>query len=144
MRGACSSAYVVTVKPAGTVGRTPSGFGTLRPAFGVPVPGAGRVSAFGCGTVEFCCATSPTADSAASDATNSVRFINAPSGGPAEGRTLHAFQRIIVVRNRGRLLMSRLIALTISLSLVVASLCCYLPAQFGGIGIRFGLRDTAQ
>src|SRR5688572_21445645 len=82
IRGAWSSAYVVTVKPAGTVGMTASGFGTLRPGFGVPVPGAGSASARGCGTEEFCCATRPTADIAASDAINKVRFIPSPSQGP--------------------------------------------------------------
>jgi hypothetical protein len=32
-------AAVVTVNPAGTVGRVPSGFGTVRLTFGDPVPG---------------------------------------------------------------------------------------------------------
>src|SRR5688500_16151665 len=47
MRGAGSSAYVVTVKPAGTDGSTPAGFGTFWPGFGVPVPGGGNASARG-------------------------------------------------------------------------------------------------
>src|SRR5688572_18090939 len=60
IRGVGISAYVVTVKPAGTVGITPSGFGTVRLTFGDPVPGAGSASARGCGTTEFCCATTST------------------------------------------------------------------------------------
>jgi hypothetical protein len=47
MRGASSSAYVVTVNPAGTVGSALSGFGTVRLTFGDPVPGAGSAFARG-------------------------------------------------------------------------------------------------
>src|SRR5688572_546532 len=81
MRGVGSSAYVVTVKPAGTVGMTPSGFGTVRLTFGDPVPGAGSASARGCGTAEFCCATtSPPAEAiVTSDAIRTTRFIATPS-----------------------------------------------------------------
>ncbi len=81
MRGVISSAYVVTVKPAGTVGMTPSGFGMVRLCFGLPVPGAGSASARGCGTTEVCCAnTSAPADAmVTSDVKKTARFIATPS-----------------------------------------------------------------
>src|SRR5688572_20049623 len=81
MRGLGSSAYVVTVKPAGTVGITPSGFGTVRLIFGLPVPGAGSASARGCGTAELCCATtSAPANAIATSDARTTRFIATPSG----------------------------------------------------------------
>jgi hypothetical protein len=84
MRGVGISAYVVTVKPAGTVGITPSGFGTVRLTFGEPVPGAGSASARGCGTTEFCCATtSAPADAiATNNARKTTRFITTPRRNP--------------------------------------------------------------
>src|SRR5687768_15350147 len=89
MRGACSSAYTETVKPAGTVGITPSGLGTMRLAFGATGPGGGRASARGCGAVAFCCATTsaPVSISDPRQARKTARFINnsfkrAESGDP--------------------------------------------------------------
>src|SRR5687768_10701920 len=81
MRGVGSSAYVVTVKPAGTVGMRPSGFGTVRLTLGDPVPGAGSASARGCGTAEFCCATTSTpADAIVTNEANTTTcFIATPA-----------------------------------------------------------------
>jgi hypothetical protein len=53
-RGACTSAYTLTVKPAGTLGISPSGFETVCDSFGIPVPGGGSLSACGCGSTEVC------------------------------------------------------------------------------------------
>ena len=76
MRGDGSSAYVLTVNPAGTDGNTPSGFGAGRLGFGLAVPGAGSVLATGCGTTVFCCALTTaitTAQTGSADSTANDR-----------------------------------------------------------------------
>src|SRR2546428_477729 len=49
IRGACSSAYTLTLNPGGTLGMTVSGLLTRLEFARLPVPGAGSRSARGCG-----------------------------------------------------------------------------------------------
>src|SRR5687767_3887938 len=69
---------MLVVKPAGTVGMTPSGFGTIRLGFGLAGPGGGSASARGCGAVAFCCATSsaPVNVSDPRQVSRTARFID--------------------------------------------------------------------
>ena len=74
-----SAAYSVTENPAGAVGWAPSGLGTTRPKFGVPVPGAGSGR-------RTCAATSAVARTTPEYATNLVGplFLSAPCNVPAQ------------------------------------------------------------
>src|SRR3989304_7030145 len=91
-----SAAYSVTQNPAGAVGWAPSGLGTPRPKFGVPVPGAGSGR-------RTCAATSAVAMTTPEHATNLVTplFMSASCTRASSARGLRE------VRPRRRLVPER-------------------------------------
>src|SRR3990170_157805 len=64
MRGAGSSAYTRTVNPGGTLGMTPSGWGTSAPRPGVAAPMGGSLSDRGWGCTAFRCANTMVRENA--------------------------------------------------------------------------------
>ena len=73
MRGACSSAYTLTVNPAGVVGNTVSGFGTMNAPPRVGTPTGASFSARGWGCVGLICAPAIVPSAPAATATNATR-----------------------------------------------------------------------
>jgi hypothetical protein len=91
IRGDCSSANTVIVKPSGTLGIAPSGRGTPRLGFGDAIAGEGSRSAWGCGCVPLNWAkTAVETATAATAAKYNTRVMLASSQARAADRQVRA------------------------------------------------------